>query len=84
MKILEFATRIDLDETAHDELPHLDLHTVCLLVLHMIKTKNSYFNFSDIIFVVCFLGSLRVQGYKPCWGLVMFCLHFLSLQKIIE
>ena len=43
MKILEFAIRVDLDETAHNELPHLDLHTVCLLVLDMVKTEITFF-----------------------------------------
>ena len=28
MKIAEFANRVDLDEVAHDEPLHLDLHSV--------------------------------------------------------
>ena len=47
MKTVEFANSIDLDEVAHDEPPHLDLHCLpsSLLILNMIygslpKTSN--------------------------------------------
>ena len=37
-KIAEFANSIDLDEVAHNESPHLDLHCLVasLLILNMI------------------------------------------------
>ena len=39
MKIAEFATSVDLDEEAHNEPPHLDLHCSpsCLEILSMIQ-----------------------------------------------
>ena len=38
MKIAEFANSVDLDEVAHDEPPHVDLHCLpsSLLILNMI------------------------------------------------
>ena len=45
MKIAEFANRVDLDEVAHDELPHLDLSCLpsYLRILNMIQLGLNIF-----------------------------------------
>ena len=56
-KIAEFEYSVDLDEVAHNEPPHVDLH--CLLsslsILNMILLGfNILRKFADENFVVCF------------------------------
>ena len=66
MKIAEFANSIDLDEVAHNEPPHLDLH--CLpsshRILHMIQLGfNIFLKLADETFVVCFLVVKELTKY---------------------
>ena len=60
MKIAEFANSVDPDEVAHNEPPHLDLHSLSLIlkfILNIIKLGQKVFrNFADVNFVVCFLA----------------------------
>ena len=35
MKIVQFANNVDPDEAAHEEPPHLDLHSLCFLFLRL-------------------------------------------------
>ena len=63
MRIVDFANSIDLDEGAHYEPPHLDLHCLpsSLQILNMIKLgQNIFSNSADINFVPFFLGALGV------------------------
>ena len=56
-KIAESANSVDLDEVAHYEPPHLDLHCLpfSLWILSMIKLGlNIFWKFADDNFVVCF------------------------------
>ena len=52
LKIVEFANSVDLEETAHYELPHLDLHCLpCYLsILNMIAGTKHFSNFADVNF----------------------------------
>ena len=54
MKIAEFANSVDLDEVAHNEPPHLDLHCLpsALRILNMIYLGlNIFLKFADKKFV---------------------------------
>ena len=59
-KIAQFANSVDLDEVAHNEPPHLDLHCFpsSRLILNMVKLGFKcfcfFFKFADENFVVCF------------------------------
>ena len=56
-KIAEFANSVDLDEVAHNEPPHLDLHCLpsSLWILNMMQLGlNIFWKFADENFVVCF------------------------------
>ena len=58
MQIAEFAISVDLDEVAHNEPPHLDLHCLpsSLSILNMIELGlNIFRKFADKNFVICFL-----------------------------
>ena len=57
-KIAEFANSVDLDEVAHNEPPHLDVHCLpsSLWILDMIYFGlNIFWKIADENFVVCFL-----------------------------
>ena len=57
-KTAEFANSIDLDEVAHNEPPHLDLHclpsSLCILNITSLALYI-FLKFADEHFVVCFL-----------------------------
>ena len=58
MKIAEFANSVDLDEVAHNEPPHLDLHCLpcCLQILNIIQLGIYIFRkVAEANFVVHFL-----------------------------
>ena len=66
LKIVEFANRVDPDEVAHDEPPHLDLH--CLpslfkfsLAKHFLKVCRC----ADVKFCCLLFGTLRVTVSFP-------------------
>ena len=56
MKTAEFLNSLDLDEVAHHEPPHQDLHCLpsSLCILSMIQLEL-FFKFAYKNFVVCFL-----------------------------
>ena len=85
-KIAEFANSVDLDEVAHNEPPHLDLH--CLTsspwILNMIQFgRKIFWKFADENIVVCFsvvkeLNFCQVSGltlfiYSASLGDLAFC-----------
>ena len=51
MKIVEFANNIDPDEAAHNELPHLDLHSLPYL-------NSQYYRACSFSFVFFFFSFL--------------------------
>ena len=56
-KTIEFANSVDLDEVAHNEPPHLDLHCLSssLWILNVVQLGFKFFwKFADENFVVCF------------------------------
>ena len=62
----EFANSVDLDEVAHNEPPHLDLHCLpsSLRILNMILLGiNIFRKFADENFVVCFLVVKVINNY---------------------
>ena len=56
MKIAEFANSVDLDEVAHIEPPHLDLHclpSLKFLIRYSLDLTFFFIKFADRNFVVC-------------------------------
>ena len=65
-KIAEFANSVDLDEVAHTEPPHLDLHYLpsSLWILNMIWLGlNIFWKFADENFVVCLSVVKELKDY---------------------
>ena len=64
MNIFKFANSVDPDEVAHNEPPHLDLHTVCPLLFESpydIGWMKYFQNFADINFAACFFRALKIN-----------------------
>ena len=73
MQIAEFANIVYLDEVAHNEPPHLDLHCLPsgLWILNIMWLGfDSFWKFADENFVVCFLVvkelKLKLTSCRGC------------------